>query len=66
MQASLMRVAMGAAAWDEDVRPARVREVAWFAAVPSPTVMGTGFAQIPAAIERQRQGVSAAKLVMSL
>ncbi len=61
-----MRAAMGAAAWDEDVTPARVIEVAWFAAAPSPTVVGTGLSQIPAALEHQRQGVSAAKLVVSL
>ncbi len=37
-----------------------------FVAAPSPTVVGTGLAPIPAALERQRQGVSAAKLVVTL
>jgi NADPH:quinone reductase-like Zn-dependent oxidoreductase len=37
-----------------------------FVAAPSPTVVGTGLAQIPAALERQRRGVSAAKLVVML
>jgi NADPH:quinone reductase-like Zn-dependent oxidoreductase len=37
-----------------------------FVAAPSPTVVGTGLAQIPAALERQRLGVSAAKLVVTL
>jgi D-arabinose 1-dehydrogenase-like Zn-dependent alcohol dehydrogenase len=37
-----------------------------FVAAPSPTVVGTGLAQIPAALERQRRGVSAAKLVVTL
>lgn len=37
-----------------------------FVAAPSPTVVGTGLAQIPVALERQRQGVSAAKLVVRL
>ncbi len=37
-----------------------------FVAAPSPTVVGTGLAQIPVALERQRQGVSAAKLVVML
>ena len=37
-----------------------------FVAAPSPTVVGTGLAQIPAALERQRQGVSATKLVVML
>lgn len=37
-----------------------------FLAAPSPTVVGTGLAQIPAALERQRQGVSASKLVVKL
>jgi hypothetical protein len=35
-----------------------------FVAAPSPTVVGTGLAQIPEALERQRLGVSAAKLVV--
>ena len=37
-----------------------------FVAAPSPTVVGTGLAQIPVALERQRQGVSATKLVVML
>jgi len=37
-----------------------------FAAAPPPTVVGTGLAQIPAALERQRRGVSATKLVVML
>ena len=37
-----------------------------FVAAPGPTVMGAGLAQIPAALERQRQGVSATKLVVTL
>jgi NADPH:quinone reductase-like Zn-dependent oxidoreductase len=37
-----------------------------FVAAPPPTVIGTGLAQIPAALERQRRGVSATKLVVSL
>ena len=37
-----------------------------FVAAPSPTVVGAGLAQIPAALERQRLGVSAAKLVVTL
>jgi NADPH:quinone reductase-like Zn-dependent oxidoreductase len=37
-----------------------------FVAAPSPTVVGTGLAQIPAALERQRLGVSATKLVVTL
>jgi hypothetical protein len=37
-----------------------------FVAAPSPTVVGTGLAQIPAALERQRRGVSATKLVVTL
>ena len=37
-----------------------------FVAAPSPTVVGTGLAQIPVALERQRQGVSATKLVVTL
>jgi NADPH:quinone reductase-like Zn-dependent oxidoreductase len=37
-----------------------------FVAAPSPTVVGAGLAQIPAALERQRQGVSATKLVVTL
>jgi len=35
-------------------------------AAPSPTVTGNGLAQIPAALERQRRGVSASKLVVTL
>jgi NADPH:quinone reductase-like Zn-dependent oxidoreductase len=37
-----------------------------FVAAPSPTVIGSGLAQIPQALERQRRGVSAAKLVVTL
>jgi len=37
-----------------------------FVAAPSPTVTGNGLAQIPAALERQRRGVSASKLVVTL
>ncbi|MES2021849.1 MAG: hypothetical protein V4460_11145 [Pseudomonadota bacterium] len=37
-----------------------------FVAAPAPTVVGTGLAQIPVALERQRQGVSATKLVVTL
>jgi hypothetical protein len=37
-----------------------------FVAAPSATVVGTGLAQIPEALERQRRGVSAAKLVVTL
>jgi len=37
-----------------------------FLAAPSATVVGTGLAQIPAALERQRLGVSASKLVVTL
>ncbi len=37
-----------------------------FVAAPSPTVSGTGLAQIPEALERQRRGVSATKLVVML
>jgi NADPH:quinone reductase-like Zn-dependent oxidoreductase len=37
-----------------------------FVAAPSPTVVGTGLAQIPEALERQRLGVSATKLVVTL
>jgi hypothetical protein len=37
-----------------------------FAAAPSATVVGTGLAQIPEALERQRLGVSATKLVVTL
>jgi hypothetical protein len=37
-----------------------------FVAAPSPMVVGTGLAQIPAALERQRLGVSATKLVVTL
>lgn len=37
-----------------------------FVAAPRPTVVGVGLAQIPVALERQRQGVSAAKLVVML
>jgi hypothetical protein len=37
-----------------------------FVAAPRAIVAGAGLAQIPAALERQRQGVSAAKLVVTL
>ncbi len=37
-----------------------------FVAAPSATVVGTGLAQIPIALERQRLGVSATKLVVTL
>jgi hypothetical protein len=37
-----------------------------FTAAPAPQVVGTGLAQIPTALERQRQGVSATKLVVTL
>jgi NADPH:quinone reductase-like Zn-dependent oxidoreductase len=37
-----------------------------FVAAPGPTVVGTGLALIPEALERQRMGVSAAKLVVML
>jgi NADPH:quinone reductase-like Zn-dependent oxidoreductase len=37
-----------------------------FVAAPCPTLVGTGLAQIPEALERQRRGVSAAKLVVTL
>ncbi len=37
-----------------------------FVAAPSATVVGAGLAQIPVALERQRQGVSASKLVVTL
>jgi NADPH:quinone reductase-like Zn-dependent oxidoreductase len=37
-----------------------------FVAAPRPTVIGTGLAQIPTALERQRRGVSATKLVVTL
>jgi NADPH:quinone reductase-like Zn-dependent oxidoreductase len=37
-----------------------------FVAAPSATVVGQGLSQIPAALERQRLGVSAAKLVVTL
>jgi hypothetical protein len=37
-----------------------------FVAVPGPTVVGTGLALIPAALERQRLGVSATKRVVTL
>jgi hypothetical protein len=37
-----------------------------FVAAPPATVVGAGLGQIPVALERQRQGVSAAKLVVTL
>jgi NADPH:quinone reductase-like Zn-dependent oxidoreductase len=37
-----------------------------FVAAPDPLVVGQGLAAIPAALERQRQGVSARKLVVTL
>jgi NADPH:quinone reductase-like Zn-dependent oxidoreductase len=45
--------------------PAALAE-ARFVAAPNPTVVGTGLEQIPVALERQRQGVSAVKLVVTL
>ena len=45
--------------------PAALAE-ARFVAAPSPTVIGVGLEQVPAALERQRRGVSAAKLVVTL
>jgi NADPH:quinone reductase-like Zn-dependent oxidoreductase len=45
--------------------PAALAE-ARFVAAPGPTVVGAGLEQIPVALERQRQGVSAAKLVVTL
>ncbi|RBP10386.1 alcohol dehydrogenase-like protein [Roseiarcus fermentans] len=45
--------------------PAALAE-ARFVAAPSATVIGAGLSAIPAALERQRQGVSAAKLVVTL
>jgi NADPH:quinone reductase-like Zn-dependent oxidoreductase len=45
--------------------PAALAE-ARFVAAPRPQVVGTGLAQIPVALERQRQGVSATKLVVTL
>lgn len=49
----------------ESFLPAALAE-ARFVAAPSPTVVGQGLAQIPVALERQRLGVSAAKLVVTL
>jgi NADPH:quinone reductase-like Zn-dependent oxidoreductase len=37
-----------------------------FVAAPDPMVVGAGLAEIPVALERQRQGVSATKLVVTL
>jgi hypothetical protein len=37
-----------------------------FVAAPGPMVIGTGLSQIPAALERQRLGVSASKLMVTL
>lgn len=37
-----------------------------YVAAPAPTVVGHGLAAIPAALERQRRGVSATKLVVTL
>ncbi|MDR3516118.1 MAG: zinc-binding alcohol dehydrogenase family protein [Azospirillaceae bacterium] len=45
--------------------PAALAE-ARFVAAPGATVVGTGLAQIPVGLERQRQGVSATKLVVTL
>ena len=45
--------------------PAALAE-ARFVAAPRPTVVGAGLAQVPVALERQRLGVSAAKLVVTL
>jgi NADPH:quinone reductase-like Zn-dependent oxidoreductase len=49
----------------ESFLPAALAE-SRFVAAPRPTVVGAGLAQIPAALERQRLGVSAAKLVVTL
>jgi NADPH:quinone reductase-like Zn-dependent oxidoreductase len=49
----------------ESFLPAALAEGRYFAA-PSPTVIGAGLTQIPQALERQRRGVSAAKLVVRL
>ena len=49
----------------EDFLPAALA-AARFVAAPGPQVVGEGLAQIPVALERQRQGVSAAKLVVTL
>jgi NADPH:quinone reductase-like Zn-dependent oxidoreductase len=48
-----------------DFLPAALAE-GRFVASPAPMVVGTGLAQIPAALERQRLGVSASKLVVTL
>ena len=45
--------------------PAALAE-ARFVAAPRPTVVGAGLAQVPVALERQRLGVSASKLVVTL
>jgi threonine dehydrogenase-like Zn-dependent dehydrogenase len=45
--------------------PAALAE-ARFVAAPRPTVIGAGLAQVPVALERQRLGVSASKLVVTL
>ena len=45
--------------------PAALAE-ARFVAAPRPTVIGAGLAKIPAALEKQRLGVSASKLVVTL
>ena len=37
-----------------------------FVAAPPPKVVGTGLTEVPVALERQRRGVSAAKLVVTL
>jgi len=49
----------------EDFLPAALAE-GRFVAAPSPTVVGAGLSSVPAALERQRRGVSAAKLVVTL
>jgi NADPH:quinone reductase-like Zn-dependent oxidoreductase len=49
----------------ETYLPAALAEGRYVAA-PSPTVVGAGLAQIPIALERLRQGVSATKLVVTL
>ena len=48
-----------------DFLPAALAE-GRFVAAPAPTVVGTGLSRIPEALERQRKGVSASKLVVTL
>jgi len=49
----------------EDFLPAALAE-GRFRAAPDPIVVGHGLSQIPLALDRQLQGVSAAKLVVTL